>query len=557
MSQDIVVTSEMNYTELFADKPLTGTITITHDRNIKVDINSFKLGDKPLKVNFLNDTAMSAQSPLVVSIYNFEIPPLPKGLHVLPQVSVKVGHKIYKSFSRSFEVFGADKAAVQTTPLQAPVQAPPSSIPVSQSNNKSQNIEGSPVLLLETKVDGSTKLYPGEQTKFIYKFLYRGHIDLRKEELPLLDAVGLKKVGDKQIRDYEENNLNVSEFSQSYEADKPGTFQYGPSIIEGVALDSGNKPLHSETAPIAIEVMPFPIARKPASFNGSIGTYTFKATLNGQPNVNSGEKLTLLLEMTGDPKFLSTVQAPDLCCQPGFTGNFKPSDLPAISNITGNTKRFLVDLKPLSPVIKEIPPIEFSSFDINQNKYITVKTAPIAVSVSLRQGEIPKPQVTAEIQSDNKVADVQPIEIAGIYDLTKSDLQNQFAGNWWSILWFPAFAVLWFTEKNFKMEFDAKKLEAKEISSEELLKEALAQVPGSSEFYRLIQNALMMALKEQGQITNVEIEPESLEPTGLSGDVRIFLTKLNEFRFTGKSQFNQAILSSAQDLYTKIKGKNV
>lgn len=556
MSQDIVVTSEMNYTELFADKPLTGTITITHDKNIKVDINSFKVGDKPLKVAFLNDTVISPGSPLIVSIYSFEIPAMPKGLHILPQVSVKVGNKIYRSYSRSFEVFGAEKAKNPTSiPSQTPTQNQ-AATPSVQAITSPQSLQGAPELRLETKIEGVEKLYPGQQITFIYKFLYRGHIDLQKEVLPLMDGVGLKKVGDKRIRDYEENNLNVSEFSQKFEAVAPGIFQFGPSIIEGIALDAGNKLLHSETPAVTIEVIPFPYANKPASFNGAIGTYVFKASLNGQPHVNTGEKVTLLLEMTGDPHFLSTVKAPDLCCQPGFTGNFKPSDLPPISNISGNTKRFLVELKPLSPIIKEIPPIEFSSFDLNENKYVTLKTASIPITVSLLPKESIKNESARAIETDQTIGNVQPIEIAGIYNLKKSDLENQFAGTWWSILWLPAFAVLWMTEKNFKKEFDAKKLEEKKISSEELLKEALTAVPGSSEFYRLIQSALLKALQEKGEIKDADIEAEALEKTGLPGDVRIFLSKLNEFRFTGKSQFNQAIVSSAEDLYRKIKGNN-
>jgi hypothetical protein len=557
MAQNVIVTSEMNYTQLFAGSPLTGTITITHDKNLEVDLNSFKLGGKPLKVNFLNNVTMSDTSSLIVSLYSFEIPTLPKGLHVLPEVSVKVGSKTFKSFSISFQVFPADGQS------DAPAQVSPS-----VSKESPQRIENTE-LLLQAKVDGPVKLYPGQQTTFIYKFLYRGHIDLTKEVLPLLDGVGLKKIGDKQTRDYEENNLNVSEFSQVFAGDKPGNFEYGPSMVEGTAYEvnaRGQKvyassPLHSEVPAVAIEVLAFPVAEKPASFNGAIGTYIFSASLKSSSEVSLNEKVVLLLEITGDPKFLSTVQAPELCCQPMFSGMFKPSDLPPISTIVGNTKQFLVELRPLSNTIKQIPPIEFSSFDPTSGKYLSIKSTPIPIAV-IGTGDVLKEPLTNNqpkqpeevIQKNENLQALSPIEISGMDKITSSDLHNKLFGTLWNLLWIPAFAVLIYTQINFKQEWKNKKQEVKELPSEELFKTALTQAAGSPDFYRQLQKSLLRALQEQGIITSSDMEPELLEKTGLQGDVRIFLSRLDEVRFSQSKQFNQAIIISAKELFGKIKG---
>lgn len=560
MAQNVVVTSEMNYTQLFAGSPLTGTITITHDKNAAVDINSFKLGSNPLPVKFLNNVEMSDSSNLIVSIYSFEIPTQPKGLHVLPQVFVKVGNKIYKSYSRSYEVF-ANQGAVPG--------APSVPVPNSQATNSTTASEPLwkeiPELILEAKVEGPTKLYPGQQTKFIYKYLYKGHINLTKEVIPLLDGIGLKKVGDKQNRDYVENNLNVSEFSQVFEGDTPGNYVFGPSIIEGMAYEENargekiyaSSPLHSEAPPIAIEVQPFPASGKPSSFNGAIGTYQFKASLNSSGNFAAGEKIVLLLEMTGDPKFMSTVQAPDLNSQPGFSGMFKPSDLPPISSIVGNTKQFLVELTPLSSLIKEVPPIEFSSFDPANGKYLTIKSAPIPLNLlQKKSAPLNKAATTApeEIQMDKAIKTPSPIEISGIDRLTSSDLHDKFLGTFWTLLLIPAFGVLLWTQKKISQEWATKTPVVKETSSQDLLRSALQAESGSPDFYRLIQKTFLQALQEQGSLHTSDIEPESLEKTGLQGDVRIFLLKLDEMRFSGNKQFNQAIISSTKELYSKIKG---
>ncbi|HRD54893.1 MAG TPA: hypothetical protein PLC42_00700 [Parachlamydiaceae bacterium] len=559
-SQNIVVTSEVNYTEAVAGKPLSGTITITHDKEKQIDADSFKLGNEPLKASFLNNVVISEQSPLIISIYSFELPPKSKGLHVLPEVSVKIGGKTYKSYSRSFEVLGdsfsnsSPPANVQTVPEK---KAATSTVPDVSS---APLIGDKPELRLETKIDGSTQIYPGQQIKFTYKFLYKGHIDLAKEELPLLEGAGLTKVGDKQVRDYEENQLSVFESSQIFEAKSPGIYQFGPSIVEGMAyevLPNGTKKytkeqLRSETPPVLIEVMPFPAAGKPASFNGAVGQFTFKASLNSAPTLNSGEKLTLLLEISGTPESLSTVKAPDLCCQPGFPGNFKPSDLPPISRISNGTKSFLVDLTPLSANITEIPAIEFSSFDLSQNKYITLKSAPIPITVILKTAETKeKPQ---EILTPDSANQVQPIEISGNYSLSKSDLQNKIAGSWWNLLWLPAFALLLVLQYNLHKEWSQKKAIVKKTPSIDLFKAALKEDPGSLAFYKSLQNALLAALEEKGEIPSADIEPQELPKTGLSEEVRLFIAKLDELKFSGKRQFSQAVIASAKELYQKIIG---
>ena len=561
----VVVTSEMNYTQLITGNPLSGTVTITHDKSVKIDPESFKVGTKPLKVKFLNDVVISESSPLIISIYSFEIPALSKGLHILPEISVSVGNKTYKSYSTTFEVFDQNSA-----PQQAPQQA---SRATPQATTQPVNPPKPPVvtgpsiipdttLSLETKVDGPKKLYPGQEITVTYRFIYKGHIELIKESLPLLDFPGLKKVGDKLTKDYMENDLNIAEFSQKYTAENSGIFPSGPSIVEGRAYQetSGKRiyatsTLKSENPPVIIEVLPFPKADKPGSFNGSLGSYTFKAGLKGKNTFTPGEKLLLLLEVTGDPTLLPTAQAPDLCCQPRFSGNFKSSDLPPISTIIGNTKQFLVDLTPLSSTLTEIPPIEFSSFDPTLGKFLISKSP--AIPIVLNTTTTPNTSINQDEEipaiSEEVLKTPSPIEISALFPLTKSDLYNSYLASFWNLLFIPVFIVLLITQVHFKEE-DIFKPALKETPSEELFKSALSKEANSAEFYKQLEQSFMMALKEKGVIDSVEIATENLEKTGLAGDVRIFLTRLEEVRFSGIKSYNLAIISSAKELYQKITG---
>ncbi len=566
----VIVTSEMNYTQLITGNPLSGTVTITHDKTLKIEPKSFKVGTKPLKVKFLNDVVISESSPLIISIYSFEIPALSKGLHILPEISVSVGGKTYKSYSTTFEVFDQETAPQPTQPIPQATTQPsspnrnPAATPVTPQPPivTGPSIIPDTTLSLETKVDGPKQLYPGQEITVTYRFIYKGHIELIKESLPLLEFPGLKKVGDKVTKDYMENDLNVSEFSQKFTAENSGIFPSGPSIVEGRAYQEtagkriyATTTLKSENPPVIIEVLPFPKADRPASFNGSLGSYTFKASLKGKNTFTPGEKIVLLLELVGDPAFLPTAKAPDLCCQPRFSGNFKASDLPPISTIIGNTKQFLVDLIPLSSTLTEIPPIEFSSFDPTLGKFLISKSP--AIPIVLNTTTTPNTSIDQDEEipaiSDEVLKTPSPIEISALFPLTKSDLYNSYLASFWNLLFIPVFVVLLITQHHLKEE-DIFKPALKETPSEELFKSALSQEANSAEFYKQLEQSFMTALKEKGVIESVEIAPENLEKTGLAGDVRIFLTRLEEVRFSGIKSYNLAIISSAKELYQKITG---
>lgn len=99
------VTSQINeYESITANKPIRGSIYVTHDANNKVDEGTFKLGDKQLKVTFVQTAQMSSSSNLMVSIYNFGLPGLHVGVHTMPPINVAVGGKKIQALPLVIEV---------------------------------------------------------------------------------------------------------------------------------------------------------------------------------------------------------------------------------------------------------------------------------------------------------------------------------------------------------------------------------------------------------------------------------------------------------------------
>jgi hypothetical protein len=565
---DTKVTAEIDNSQGYENQPLTGTITITHNQNDKVDVSSFLLDKKPISVEFIKDVQFEVSNPLILSIYRFQLPGKPQGLYLLPAVSVRVGDKEYQSTMSSYSV-NVFSGASQPPPVQPAAQPSPSPQPAAAPPSKPASASASasaPVLRLEASVDGKSQLYPGQRTKFVYRYFYSASIELVTETLPLLDAKGFIKIGEKEFKDYTQGDLTVSEISQLVEAEKPGDFSFGPSLIEGYAYQEDpygkhvrtSAKLSSEAPAVTVAVLPFPEKDKPASFNGAVGQYQFKVGFLSPATITAGDEISLSLEITGKGN-IKSVPLPNLCCQPGFSGFFQTSDLPPDEKVEGNTKSAVVKLRALTADIKEIPSVEFSFFDPETSQYAVLRSPPIPITVNPAKSPPPenldqaKQPANAPTLKEAKVFPPVPIEIEGIIPLASSDLHNKIFGTWWSLAVLPIGIALILYQMYLHSYLLKRRSEVKRETSSEVLNLAFAQKEGSSDYFELIGKALKLALAEKHFISSADIAAEDIPPSGLAAEVRAFLSGIEEKRFSGtiKPDF-AAIRSQATSLLAKI-----
>ncbi|MFQ5728974.1 MAG: hypothetical protein ACE5GN_01265, partial [Waddliaceae bacterium] len=213
--QDVKVTSEIDEDGVIG-MPLKGTITVTHDKSSEVEIDSFRLDKDPIEVEFLKEVQLSPDSTLIISIFNFTLEPQAAGLQILPEISVRVGGKEYRSIPRTYTVKDT---------------APP---PVKSTS------EDTVILRFETIIDGDTTLYPGQRLTVGYRFIFNYSLDLTKEEIPLLEGRGFRKIGGKEAKDYTQDSLNYLEATQVLEAIEPGEYTFKPGVIQGRAYRMNN-----------------------------------------------------------------------------------------------------------------------------------------------------------------------------------------------------------------------------------------------------------------------------------------------------------------------------
>lgn len=568
-AQDVKVVSSIEEDEAYENMVLKGTVTVTHNQQDKVDTQSFLMEDKHLLVELIDTIKISPADPLQISIFRFNLPGKPKGLHVLPSVSVKVAGKRYQSPMSSFEVQGqADSKPAK--PMKPASQQAPTNAPASVARTSSRT---NVLLKLDAVAEGKMPLYPGQRAKLLYRYYFNEDIELTSELLPLLDADGLIKVGEKEIKDYTKDGMNIREISQEVEADKPGSYSFGPSVIEGYAYEIiGGKRRYTsakikyEAPVVVVTVSPFPADGKPASFNGAVGSaFQFKVSLLTDSLVSVGDEIALSVDISGSDN-IKNVPLPEICCQPGFSGFFRMDDLPPVGEMHGEAKNFVVRMRPLTEKIHEIPSIEFSFFDPHTSQYKILRSSAIPITVkplpSAAQKVSTMPEHAASLP-ENKKAEYassmpEPIEIETIFSLETADLHNKPFGNWWVLGLIPVGIAMLMYQIQLKEFLARQQTLVKPKTSQDLLKEVSKLPAGSQAYFSQIVHALKTALFERKLLSSVDVSAENMPEEGVAGEVRRFLLSIEERRFAGHTQkSDDQWLPKAEELWNKIQGSTV
>ncbi len=549
------VTASIDPYQTVADQPIPGTVTVTHDNSQTVDEGSFQMGGKPLKVNHVKTVNINPSQTVVLSIYSFQLPGQSAGLYILPTISVKVGGKTYQTIPSSYEI--------------------------SQAQQMSQESSSGVTLSLKALIDGPPTVYPGQRIWFIYRFYFSGSIDLTDEKLPLLEAQGFQLVGDKRIRNYQEDNIEVQEISQQVQAIKPGKYSFPASSAEGYAYrdDIIKKrvylapKLKAEAPALDVTVTSFPAAGKPSAFRGAVGQFTIQTSLLTPAEVGVDEKMLLAIDINGLGE-ISTIGIPDLS---SIKNSFRMSSLPPEVKTQDGQKRFVVEIYPLATSIKEIPPIPFAFFNPLIGDYVTENSAAIPIQVkatqvpkkeeaapatpppatplptppSPRPQEVPSIAPSGPLEVEEKIQKPAAIEIAGNLELTDADLHNLWFGTW-STLYIVPFAFIFILAqkgyKRYREKFPTKEV----VKTSQSMLDAAMRTKDPSVFSKRISQALLLRLFELGYTTSEEITFEELPEAGVTGEVRELLSEIEAGRFGKQTLSLQQLKAKAKELFDRL-----
>lgn len=473
-AQQVKMSAEVEESQAIAGGPVPAVITIEHPKEAEVDPKSFQIESKPLEVTLLRSFQVTPPAPLMLSYYQFELEAKTAGLYHLPAISATVGGEKYQSLPVSYEVVATKKS--------------------------SEKVE-KPLLRLEPFVEGSKAFYPGEKRRVGYRYYFTYSVELTREDIPLLEAEGLEKIGEPNLRSAQEGDLQVVEASQAIEGTTVGTYSYGPSVIEGkpYTMNSSGQKIYGQiltsTVPeVVLEVLPFPEKNKPSSFTGAVGKYSFQTKLSSPKKASVGDLMTLQITVKGEGD-IDTVVLPELCCQPGMEGFFETSDIPSVGTKQEGQKVFSVDLRPLTIEAKQIPSLEFSFFNPETKKYVVQKSDPIPVQI-VAPIENKTPEIKDAKEPEKRVL---PIEIETVYQLKDEDLGSRPFGTWWNLIWAAVLVFLFFIQWQWKNYLDERRKNQPRITSSSLYKKMEKTQERSAKWYRLVNEMFSVRLQELGK----------------------------------------------------------
>jgi len=152
-----------------------------------------------------------------------------------------------------------------------------------------------------------------------------------------------------------------------------GTF--GTEISkEGLSGDQ----VYAVSKEIDITVKDVPQDGRPEFYGGAIGTFEMSASMV-PVTARLGDPMTLTVTIHGEGT-VADIRPPQVANLPGISENFRTYE--ATEKTVRNGRTFTFSLRPLSKQVAEFPAIPFAYFDVNQEKYVSLQTDPIPLTIT-------------------------------------------------------------------------------------------------------------------------------------------------------------------------------
>ena len=143
---------------------------------------------------------------------------------------------------------------------------------------------------------------------------------------------------------------------------------------------TSTRPIMVQPDVSSVVVTPIPTANRPADYRGAVGQYVL-ATQASPTTVKAGDPISLTIGVRGTGP-MELVQSPPLSQLSSLTGDFKVSSEPLAGVVQDDVKVFTTTIRPRQQGVSQIPAIPFSFFDPEQEKFVTVYSNPIPITVN-------------------------------------------------------------------------------------------------------------------------------------------------------------------------------
>ena len=538
-------------------------------------------------------TMMSSQyingkaSKKVEISYTYIVRPLAEGIAKISAASASIGGKVYTTGEVSVEVVkgAASQGGSQQQQGQVTGEA--------QQRQSASEVSGKDIFL--SLAFSKTKVVKGEPIIATLKLYTRvGIAGFEDIKFPVFDGFWSQEIETPQNINFVRENVDGQIYNgavlrkyvllpqQTGElAVQPAemicqvqvmTSPRGRSIFDDF-FDQGyqivKKRVNSGNAKIKVSPLP---AGAPASFGQGVGTFSMKVALS-RDSVKAHEAGSVIVTVQGTGN-LNLIETPKL----QLPADFEQYDVKTTNSYSygangiSGSKSFEFPFIPRSEGVFEIPPVEYSYYDIKQGKYVTLKSAPVEVKVAKGDG----------VSAGTLVQGISKQSVATLGEDIRYILQGAaglgkkghfFVGSW---LFFVLLALLaavyavlyWALKKQAKLRGDVVRTRNKKANkvARTRLKLAKSYMEQNlrSPFYEEVHKALLGYISDKLAIQFADMQrdtiKETMEAKGVSeANIAAFLQVLEDcemarYSFGGDSgeistQYGKAveIISALED----------
>ena len=239
---------------------------------------------------------------------------------------------------------------------------------------------------LEPEVGWQDWLLPMQSSKsgFSINKLGRSPVFSLFENRPMTFEPSMRKVS---LRDEDGTEVGYRrfEFPRSFMSKRIGRHEFGPVTVEGTFVTGADarremtgERIYAVARPIEVTVKDVPIEGRPSEYTGAIGRFVLSGDLEPK-TAKVGDPMTLTLTLNGNGTLGSTF-APDLSGVPEIARRFKVYE--ATEETTDGLCRFTYALRPLAIGAEPFPPVPLAYFDVGQERYVTLNTDPIPITIT-------------------------------------------------------------------------------------------------------------------------------------------------------------------------------
>jgi hypothetical protein len=361
-----------------------------------------------LQIHYTGESTQMTMRNLSVSssiTYSYTILPEKSGTFKIPSQTIRVGKDNLQTPELTLRVVDSPRA----TAGGRGNRAPSGSAPAGSGQNADEKIAFAELLVPKKSA------YVGEIIPVVLRIGFNSRTQLRELALPQINGQGftVQKLseGEKNLETIDGQSYVVFTYKTAISAARPGDFQIGPVEEKANVLVARRSPgvrrrpfdpfngqdpfsdpffsmpfgglmeqheINIKSDPVPLEVKPLP-AGAPASFSGAIGNFSMTAEVNPK-RVQVGDPITIKAAIAGRGNF-DRMNAPELSDERGWhkyppSSNFKQDDDVGISG----TKSFELVVSP-NEKSATIPPLVFSYFDPAKDRYITLQSDAMPITV--------------------------------------------------------------------------------------------------------------------------------------------------------------------------------